>query len=66
MRRGTVDTRQIKTEDDYDRALVEIERLMGVPLDTPEGNKLEVLVALVEAYEETHWPIDDSAGDREP
>ncbi|MCE2424707.1 MAG: transcriptional regulator [Pseudomonadales bacterium] len=53
-----MDIRPIKTEDDYDAALVQIDRLMGAPPDTPEGDRLEVLVTLVEAYEGVHWPIE--------
>ncbi len=53
-----MDVKPIKTEDDYDEALAEIDRLMGSPLDSPEGDKLEVLVTLVEAYEATHWSIE--------
>lgn len=52
-----MDIRPIKTEDDYEAALAEIDSLMGAPPDTPEGDKLEVLVTLVEAYEDAHWPI---------
>ena len=53
-----MEIRPIKTEDDYDVALAEIDRLMGAPPDTPEGDTLEVLVTLVEAYEVVHWPIE--------
>lgn len=53
-----MDITPIKTEDDYAAALSEIDRLMGCPPDTPEGDKLEVLVTLVEAYEDDHWPIE--------
>ena len=53
-----MDIRPIKTEDDYDVVLAEIDRLMGAPPDTPEGDKLEVLVTLVEAYEGVQWPIE--------
>lgn len=53
-----MDIRPIKTEDDYDAALGEIDRLMGSRPDTPEGDKLNVLVTLVEAYEDAHWPIE--------
>ncbi|MDM8549004.1 transcriptional regulator [Desulfobacterales bacterium HSG2] len=48
----------IKTESDYNAALAEIERLMGAEPDTPEGDKLDVLTTLVEAYEKKHYPID--------
>ena len=49
--------RQIKTEADYDAALATIDRLMGAAPDTPESDELELLVTLVEAYEEERWPI---------
>ena len=41
----------IKSEADYDAALTAIDGLMGAAPDTPEGDELEVLVTLVEAYE---------------
>lgn len=48
----------IKTDADYRAALKEIESLMTATPDTPEGEKLDVLVTLVEAYEARHYPID--------
>jgi len=53
-----MDIKPIKTESDYQAALAEIERLMGAEPNTPEGDKLDVLTTLVEAYEEKHYPID--------
>jgi HTH-type transcriptional regulator/antitoxin HigA len=47
----------IRTEADYDAALEEIECLWGAKYGSPEGDKLDVLVTLVEAYEEEHYPI---------
>ena len=47
----------IKSEADYDAALVMIDGLMGAAPDTPAGDELEVLVTLVEAYETARWPI---------
>jgi HTH-type transcriptional regulator/antitoxin HigA len=47
----------IKTEDDYFEALKEIEELMFAQKDTPEGDRLDGLVTLIEAYEEKHHPI---------
>lgn len=41
----------IKTDTDYRAALRDIESLMRAELDTPEGERLDVLVTLVEAYE---------------
>lgn len=48
----------IKTDADYHAALKEIESLMMAQPDTPDGEKLDVLVTLVEAYESKHYPLD--------
>lgn len=48
----------IKSEEDYESALAEIARLMDAEPDTPEGDRLDVLTTLVEAYEARHWPIE--------
>lgn len=48
----------IKTDADYQAALKEIESLMLTEPDSPEGEKLDVLVTLVEAYEAKHFPMD--------
>jgi len=48
----------IKTDTDYHAALKEVETLMMAEPNTPEGEKLDVLVTLVEAYERKHFPLD--------
>lgn len=48
----------VKTEADHVAALREIERLWGADEGTTEGDRLEVLTTLVEAYEKVHFPID--------
>ena len=48
----------IKTKADHRAALKEIETLMTAKLNTPEGERLDVLVTLVEAYERKHYAID--------
>ena len=53
-----MEIRPIKTESDYQATLKEIEGLMSAAGDTPEGDHLDVLVTLVEAYEREHYPID--------
>ncbi|MBU0594339.1 MAG: transcriptional regulator [Gammaproteobacteria bacterium] len=53
-----MDIRPLKTEADYQAALKEIETLMHAAADTPEGDRLDVLVTLVEAYEAKHYPLD--------
>ena len=54
--------RPIKTEADYEATLAEIAQMMdNVQPDTPEGDKFDLLVTLVEAYEDTHYPMGESA-----
>ena len=53
----TMEIKPIKTEADYEAALQEIEQLWESSYGSPAGNKLDVLVTLVEAYEEEHYPI---------
>ena len=48
----------IRTESDHKDAMVEVARLWGAKLGTPNGDRLDVLVTLIEAYEEAHFPID--------
>jgi HTH-type transcriptional regulator / antitoxin HigA len=52
-----MDIRPICNDDDHRGALVEIERLWGAAVGTAEGDKLDALVTLVEAYEERRWPL---------
>jgi len=47
----------IKTETDYEYSLAEIERLWGAPEGTDDGDKIDILLVLVEAYEAKHYPI---------
>ncbi|TAK55526.1 MAG: transcriptional regulator [Gammaproteobacteria bacterium] len=53
-----MDIRPIRTRRDHQAALTEIERLMAAKRNTPEGDRLDVLVTLVEAYEARHFPLD--------
>ena len=48
----------IKTEEDYNTALKQIESLMDAKPNTPQMDELEVLTTLVESYEEQHYAID--------
>ena len=48
----------IKTKADHRAALKEIETLMMARLNTPGGERLDVLVTLVEVYERKHFAID--------
>lgn len=53
-----MEIRPINAESDYRLALSEIETLMSAGADTPEGDRLDVLTTLVEAYERKHFPMD--------
>lgn len=48
----------IKTDTDYRASLKEVEALMTAEPNTPEGDKLDILVTLVESYEREHFPLD--------
>lgn len=53
-----MDIKPIKTDADYREALKQIEALMMATPDSPEGEKLDVMVTLVEAYESKHHALD--------
>ena len=53
-----MDIKPIKTAADYRAALAEVDSLMSAGPDTPEGEKLDVLVTLIEAYEAKHFPME--------
>ncbi len=55
----------IKTGRDYDRALKEIEGLMDAQRGTRRGERLDALVALVEAWEARRFAIDSIRGRRQ-
>ena len=48
----------IRTEKDYDAALKDVERLWGAKNGTPDGDRLDVLATLIEAYEDKQYPMD--------
>jgi len=52
-----MDIRPIKTEADNEWALAEIETLLDAEPNTPDSDRLNVLVTLVEAYEDEHYSI---------
>jgi HTH-type transcriptional regulator/antitoxin HigA len=49
-----MDIKPIRTEADYQAALREVETLMTAEFGTPEGDRLDVLATLVEAYEQSN------------
>lgn len=52
------DFRRIRTERDYEEALARVEALMGASPDSAEERELDVLVDLVEEYEDKHFPME--------
>jgi HTH-type transcriptional regulator/antitoxin HigA len=54
-----MEIKPIRSEADYQTALKEIEKLMESQPGTPEGDRMDVLVTLVEAYEAKHFPIPE-------
>ncbi|SRR5258706_15539553 len=53
-----MEIKPIKTRKDYEVALEAIEGLMGAKRNSAQGDRLDVLVTLVEAYEARHFPLD--------
>ncbi|MFN3549129.1 MAG: type II toxin-antitoxin system HigA family antitoxin [Mesorhizobium sp.] len=54
--------RPLRTEQDYDWALAEIERYFDAQpeVGSPDGDRFEVLATLIEAYEDRQYPIQAS------
>jgi HTH-type transcriptional regulator/antitoxin HigA len=52
------DLKPVRTEAEYDAALAEVERLWGAKSGTPDGDRLDILATLIDAYEAEHDPID--------
>ena len=48
----------IRSEADYEKGLAEVERLWGAKSGTPEGDRLDVLATLIDAWESRHYPMD--------
>lgn len=57
--------KKITNETEYDEARKAVDRLMGAAPGTPEGDELEALANLVEAYEAERWPIEPLDPDEE-
>jgi len=49
-------TASTRDDADHHRILAEIERLWGAEANTPEGDRLDVLMTLADAYERSQWP----------
>ena len=54
----TGELKPIRSKADYRQALAEVGRLWGGKSGTPEGDRLDVLATLIDAYETEHYPMD--------
>jgi HTH-type transcriptional regulator / antitoxin HigA len=54
----TSDIKPIRTVADHRAALAEVRRLWGAKSGTPQGDRLDVLATLIDAYEAQHEPVD--------
>jgi HTH-type transcriptional regulator/antitoxin HigA len=54
----TADVKPIRSKRDYEAALKEVERLWGAKIGTRDGDRLDVLATLIDAYETEHHPMD--------
>lgn len=52
------DIKPIRSQDDYERAIAEVERLWGAATGTAKGDRMDVLATLIDAYEREHFPIE--------
>ena len=57
-----MEIRPIRTDKDHRAALAEIDACWGAPESTDKGDRLDVLLALVDIYEAKRWPIDIDKG----
>lgn len=48
----------IKSEEDYQNAMKRLESIFDAPLNTPEGDEVEILGMLIDNYEKLYFPID--------
>jgi HTH-type transcriptional regulator/antitoxin HigA len=55
-----MDIKPIRNEEDYERALHRVESLLDSPKGSARSDELDILAALIEAYERRHYPIDQS------
>lgn len=53
-----MEIRPIRSDEDHAAALAQIERLWNAPEGSQDGDRLDVLTTLVEAYEARRWPIE--------
>jgi len=58
MTSPAIQVRPIKTDQDHDLAVVRISELISAKPGTPEGDELDLIATLVDAYEAKHHKLD--------
>ncbi|MBA7575559.1 hypothetical protein ES708_17389 [subsurface metagenome] len=53
-----MDIKPIKTESDYQKALLRLEKIFDAPVATPESDEADILGLLIDEYEKQYYPID--------
>ena len=53
-----IEVKPIRSAADHRAAVAEVKRLWGTKNGTPNGDRLDVLATLIDAYEAQHEPID--------
>jgi HTH-type transcriptional regulator/antitoxin HigA len=53
-----IDVKPIRSAADHRAAMADVKRLWGSKNGTPNGDRLDVLATLIDAYEAQHEPID--------
>ena len=53
-----IELKPIRTDADYEAAMAQVEQLWGARSGTPDGDRLDVLATLIDAYEAVHHPMD--------
>jgi HTH-type transcriptional regulator / antitoxin HigA len=52
-----MDIKPIKTEKDYQNALIKLEAIFDAPIGTPESDEADILGLLIDEYEKINYPI---------
>src|SRR6202790_441448 len=52
------EVKPIRSRRDYEAALKEVDRLWGAKAGTRDGDRLDVIATLIDAYEAEHYPMD--------
>ena len=55
---ATNELKPIRTKANHEKAFHEVERLWGAKSGTPEGDRLDVLATLIDAYEAEHYSME--------